>query len=122
MQVCQALEYAHQIGIVHRDIKPANVFLTHDGEAKLGDFGLAIAPEQPRLTIEGMLVGTALHAPDHVQTPRSDLYSFARCSTKCSRQTPFLADDLRSMMLQHLQATPEPPSALVPEIPAALDA
>jgi len=122
-QLCEALEYAHAVGIVHRDIKPANVFLTHDGQAKLGDFGSAIAPEQLRLTIKGMMVGTAAYmAPEQTQTPRSDLYSFgATLYEMLTGRTPFLADSFSSMMLQHLQATPAPLSSLIPDMLPALD-
>ncbi len=49
-EVCQALEHAHSHGIVHRDLKPGNVWLTADGIAKLGDFGLAVALDKVRLT------------------------------------------------------------------------
>ena len=38
-QVCQALVYAHERGFVHRDLKPSNVWLTKNGQAKLGDLG-----------------------------------------------------------------------------------
>ncbi len=44
--ITQALEHAHGNGVVHRDLKPANVFLTEDGTAKLGDFGLAFSMER----------------------------------------------------------------------------
>src|SRR5439155_14242021 len=79
-EVCQALEYAHARGIVHRDLKPGNVWLTTEGTAKLGDFGLAVAMDRSRLTQAGMMVGTVSYMrPEQAiggeVTPRSDLYS-----------------------------------------------
>ena len=57
-ETCRGLEFAHSRGIVHRDLKPGNVWLTDDGVAKIGDFGLAVAIDRSRLTTEGMMVGT----------------------------------------------------------------
>jgi serine/threonine-protein kinase len=57
-ETCRGLEFAHSRGIVHRDMKPGNVWLTSDGVAKIGDFGLAVSLDRSRLTHEGMMVGT----------------------------------------------------------------
>ncbi len=51
-ETCRGLEFAHSRGIVHRDLKPGNVWLTGDGVAKIGDFGLAVAIDRSRLTTE----------------------------------------------------------------------
>ena len=57
-ETCRGLEFAHSRGIVHRDLKPGNVWLTENGTAKIGDFSPAVALDHPRLTSEGMMVGT----------------------------------------------------------------
>ena len=57
-ETCRGLDFAHSRGIVHRDLKPGNVWLTSDGVAKIGDFGLAVSLDRSRLTAEGMMVGT----------------------------------------------------------------
>ena len=56
--VCQGLRLAHSRGIIHRDLKPGNVWLTADGTAKIGDFGLAITLNRSRLTQKNVIVGT----------------------------------------------------------------
>jgi len=57
-ETCRGMEFAHSRGIVHRDLKPGNVWITSDGVAKIGDFGLAVALDRSRLTTEGMMVRT----------------------------------------------------------------
>ena len=69
-ETCRGMEFAHSRGIVHRDLKPGNVWLTEDGIAKIGDFGLAVALDRSRLTTEGMMVGTVSRSrPWAAQSP-----------------------------------------------------
>jgi len=84
-QICEALQYAHDEGIVHRDIKPENVLLDKKGRVKIADFGLAKIlgrePQDFRLTGAGQVMGTPHYmAPEQIEHPqevdhRADLYS-----------------------------------------------
>ena len=95
-QVCRGLQFAHAKGIVHRDLKPGNVWLTADGTAKIGDFGLALPLDRPRMTMEGMMVGTVDYMPPEQAmgsevTPRADLYSLgAMLYEMVTSRPPFL--------------------------------
>ncbi|HEY6420931.1 MAG TPA: protein kinase [Candidatus Binataceae bacterium] len=126
-EVADALDYAHSRGVIHRDLKPANVFIAQDGQSMLGDFGLAIAPDQSRLTVQGMMVGTVSYMPPE-QTlgkplePRSDLYSLgAMLFEMLTGRPPFIGDDLMAILTQHVSAVPLPPSAFASQVPPALD-
>jgi len=127
-QVCQALEHAHAKGIVHRDLKPGNVWLTADGTAKLGDFGLAVALDRSRLTQAGMMVGTVSYMPPEQAiggevTPRSDLYSLgAMLYEMASGRPPFVGDESVAIITQHLNTPPVAPSWHVPDLPSGLEA
>src|ERR1035441_1627838 len=84
-QICDALQFAHDEGIVHRDIKPENVMLDRKGGVKIADFGLAkilgLEPEGMRLTGAKDVMGTPHYmAPEQIEHPqevdhRADLYS-----------------------------------------------
>src|ERR1035437_7654862 len=84
-QICDALQYAHDEGVVHRDIKPENVLVDRKGRVKIADFGLAKImgrnPESLRLTGEGQVMGTPHYmAPEQVEHPltvdhRADIFS-----------------------------------------------
>ncbi|MFI1173966.1 protein kinase domain-containing protein [Streptomyces melanogenes] len=127
--VLEALAYSHQHGIVHRDIKPANVIITHTGAVKVMDFGIARALHgaQSTMTQTGMVMGTPQYlspeqalgkAVDH----RSDLYA-----TGCllyellALRPPFTGETPLSVVYQHVQDTPIPPSQVADVAPPELD-
>ncbi|MGW0310466.1 protein kinase domain-containing protein [Streptomyces flavidovirens] len=127
--VLEALAYSHQHGIVHRDIKPANVIITHSGAVKVMDFGIARALHgaQSTMTQTGMVMGTPQYlspeqalgkAVDH----RSDLYA-----TGCllyellAQRPPFTGETPLSVVYQHVQDIPVPPSEISDVAPPELD-
>ncbi|MEU0004076.1 protein kinase [Streptomyces sp. NPDC006314] len=127
--VLEALAYSHQHGIVHRDIKPANVIITHSGAVKVMDFGIARALHgaSTTMTQTGMVMGTPQYlspeqalgkAVDH----RSDLYA-----TGCllyellALRPPFTGETPLSVVYQHVQDIPTPPSEVSDAVPPELD-
>ncbi|MBN0043380.1 protein kinase [Streptomyces actuosus] len=127
--VLEALAYSHQHGIVHRDIKPANVIITDNGAVKVMDFGIARALHgaSTTMTQTGMVMGTPQYlspeqalgkAVDH----RSDLYA-----TGCllyellALRPPFTGETPLSVVYQHVQDIPTPPSEASDGAPPELD-
>ena len=126
--VCHGLEFAHSKGIVHRDLKPGNVWMTADGVAKIGDFGLAVATDRSRLTQEGMMVGTPSYMPPEQAmggevTPRSDLYSLgAMLYEMVTGRPPFVGDNNVAIIGQHINTAPVAPTWHNPSCPKELEA
>jgi hypothetical protein len=68
IQAADALEHAHQMGVVHRDIKPSNLMVESDGRLWLTDFGLATTQNDANLTMSGDLLGTLRYmSPEQVE-------------------------------------------------------
>jgi len=112
-QVCSALQCAHNIGIVHRDLKPSNLFLTPDGEVKLGDFGIARDLTTRDLTTGGITVGThAYMAPEQITGDQSvsgkaDLYALGCCMFEMlTGRKVFLGENYAQLFDQHLKEKP----------------
>ncbi|MFC1946485.1 protein kinase [Chloroflexota bacterium] len=125
--VCQGLIFAHSNGVIHRDLKPGNVWLTDDGTARIGDFGLAVMTDVSRLTMEGMMVGTVSYMPPEQAgvgevTPKADLYSLgAMLYEMVTGRPPFVGDDSISVIGQHINAQPISPTWHRADLPAAFE-
>ncbi|GAB2861174.1 hypothetical protein GCM10022221_71170 [Actinocorallia aurea] len=131
--ILEALEHSHGRGIVHRDLKPANIMVHRDADrtrVKVMDFGIArlLSDTATKLTATGMLIGTPSYmAPEQAQgkptDTRSDLYSVGCVLYELlTGRPPFVGDSLPSVLFQHLQKDPDPPSELNPALPAFWDA
>jgi serine/threonine-protein kinase len=104
LQVARALDYAHFRGIIHRDIKPANVMISHQGEVKLMDFGIARDETLSDLTETGTGLGTPSYmSPEQILGDkldfRSDIFSVGIVLYQMlTGRKPFQEDDSRTVM------------------------
>ena len=127
--LADALDYAHERGVVHRDIKPSNVLLDSDGSPILADFGIARVLESgPRLTRTKTVVGTPEYmSPEQVLGKpvdhRSDLYSLGVVLYELLLGTlPLYKETTTATMLAHVHDAVRPPSDVDPSIDPRLEA
>ncbi|MFF9396180.1 serine/threonine-protein kinase [Streptomyces griseoluteus] len=127
-QVAAGLAATHQREVIHRDIKPANVVVSKHSTAKIADFGIARFADEAAgaLTATGKTLGTADYlVPERAlgrpAQPASDV-----CSLSCvlyellTRQPPFRGATSLSVVQQHVNGIPAPPTRLRPDIPQQL--
>jgi len=134
-EILEALQYAHEHGVIHRDIKPGNILLS-GGHAVVADFGIARpvvrsiadADDEPTLTVSGVAVGTpAYMSPEQALAgatvdTRCDLYS-AGCVLyeMLTGRAPFDASTGQAVIARKMTGVFVPPSIMRPGLPAVFD-
>jgi hypothetical protein len=117
VQVCSALEHAHQHGIVHRDIKPANIMIVGSGLAKVTDFGIAKI-ESMGMTQTGQVLGTPHYmSPEQVKgrqiDGRSDIFSLGVILYNLvTGEMPFAGQNITTVIYKIINKDPIPPREL----------
>jgi serine/threonine-protein kinase len=127
-QTANALDYAHQKGIIHRDIKPANIMIAADGTAKITDFGIAKITASEQFTMTGSIVGTPHYmSPEQVQglavDGRSDQFSLAVIAFEMlTGEKPYTGEHLTTVVYKIVAEDPVPPHRLNPTLSGPIDA
>jgi serine/threonine protein kinase len=129
VQAAEALDYAHQVGIVHRDIKPANLLLDSQGHVWITDFGLARSHGDRSLTLTGDLVGTLRYmSPEQalgqrgLVDHRSDIYSLGVTLYEAlTLKSAYPAEHRDELLAEIGRGEPVPPRRLNPAIPVELE-
>ncbi len=127
LQIADALQAAHENGVIHRDIKPQNVLVTRTGDVKVTDFGIARAASSP-LTQTSAVLGTAAYmSPEQAMGkpvgPQSDLYSLGVVLFEMlTGELPYDAESPVSLAMKHVNEPPRSPREANPSVPDPLDA
>lgn len=128
--IAEAIQHAHQQGILHRDLKPSNVLIDPFGEPRVTDFGLAKEiTGNSDLTMTGQVLGTPGYLPPEQAdatlgplTPAADVYSLgAILYYMLTARAPFVAGSMQEMLRQVLADDPVAPRLLNPEVPRELE-
>jgi serine/threonine protein kinase len=127
-QAAEALDYAHELGVLHRDVKPGNLLVDVRGHLWVADFGLARVPGMGDLTLTGDVLGTLRYMSPEQATgaravdPRADVYGLGATLYELIRGRPaFDAADRRELLRQIALDDPMPLRRGQPEVPRALE-
>ena len=128
--IAQAVDFAHQNGVLHRDIKPSNILVDSEGLARLTDFGLAKHTDAGEsLTRTGVVLGTPSYmSPEQASgrmgqiSPASDVYSLGSVLYHAlTGRPPFVAKTTMDMLLQVMEQDPPSPRLLNPKLDRDLE-
>ena len=126
LQMCSALAYAHERGVIHRDIKPGNFLIAQNGQLKLSDFGLASVEAARKITQAGKTMGTYRYmSPEQIRgkaEAKTDLYALGCVLFEMvTGRPPFEGDTPAEILQKHMKEPPRRVSTLVPTCPPVLD-
>jgi tetratricopeptide (TPR) repeat protein len=126
LQICRALEAAHNEGVIHRDLKPQNVMLDASGRVYVMDFGIARSAHLPGMTQTGVLIGTPEYmSPEQGRgdklTERSDIFSLGIILYELLvGKSPYYSDTPLATLWKRMQEKATPPIVVDPTLPQAL--
>jgi hypothetical protein len=125
--IADALDTAHEEGLIHRDIKPQNILVGGRDHAYLADFGLTKLPGEKSLTDTGQFMGTLDYvAPEQIvgesPTIQTDVYAFGAVLCEClTGSVPYLRENEAAVLYAHLSDDPPRLSEREPKLPPELD-
>jgi WD40 repeat protein len=130
IELAEAVQHAHQHGVIHRDLKPSNIVFDSSDRAYLTDFGLAKRTgEDADCTVTGSIVGTAAYmSPEQASGQKgavstlSDVYGLgAVLYSLLTTRAPFLGNTVTDILVQVRERVPDPPSRIRTRVPRDLE-